>query len=257
MSNGKLGVTLKKIPKNELGVLVKKFNEMSLSIVELLRKNEEIQDEKRKLEIETLQNQINPHFIYNTLNMIKWMGAVINAKNIVDSIVALGNILRPVFKENNQMCTIKEEVEYLENYLKIMNWRYGNSANFEIDVTSDLMDFKIPRFILQPIIENSFTHGISTNNNLININIKAYEHENNLLLVVSDTGIGINEGRVEEINKMLDNGTRVESTDRISGIGLYNVNKRIRLNSGKEFGIRLISCEGVYTKVLINIPKIY
>lgn len=257
VSGGKLGLTFSKIPRNELGIVITRFNEMSLSIVELLKKNEEIEEEKRVIEIEALQSQINPHFIYNTLNMIKWMAVMSKSKNIVDCIVSFGNILRPAFKSTDKMCLLKDEIEYIDNYMKIMNWRFGNKINLEFRILEDLYECKVPKFILQPIVENSVTHGMKRPENSIDISIEVINESNGLLIIVSDTGTGIIESKLNELNHYLSEMSQVgHSSNENGSIGLYNVNRRIRLNLGKQYGIHLESLEEKGTKVFIKLPII-
>lgn len=128
VGKGNIGQTVLNPPKNEIGMLMEYFNKMSLNVMELVNKNKSAEEQKRKLEIEMLQYQINPHFLYNTLNTIRWMAAVIKARNIVDSVTILGDLIRPVFKNTGVLCTVREEIEYLTNYLKIMSYRYDEEA---------------------------------------------------------------------------------------------------------------------------------
>ncbi len=254
MSSGKLGLTFPKIPRNELGIVIKRFNEMSLSIVELIKKNEEFQEEKRRLEIEALQYQINPHFFYNTLNMIKWMAMMTKSKNIVESIVSLGNLIRPAFKSTDKMCTLNEEKDYIINYLKIMNLRFGNGISLEFHVPEALETCRVPRFILQPVVENSITHGIKRPENTIDICVEAFVEANDLYVVVADNGIGIGEEKVKEINTYLSGEKNEKYGSENGSIGLYNVHRRIALNFGPEYGLSLERREGGGTKVRIKLP---
>lgn len=253
---GNLGITISKVPQNEIGFIIKRFNEMTVNISDLIKRNEEQEKRKRELEIETLQAQINPHFLYNTLNMIKWMGAVIKAKNIVESIVALSNILRPIFSNPNTMCSIKEEIEYLDNYIKIMNWRFGNKISFLFNIPKETEELKIPRFILQPLIENSISHGIEEQMEAsININIEANIVDNILYITVYDTGTGISEKELLIINERLRGSLYDELAAWEKGIGLTNVNRRIGLNFGVQYGIKVESIYGEGTKITLNLPK--
>jgi Predicted signal transduction protein with a C-terminal ATPase domain len=240
MSRGELGITFDRIPQNELGTVIRRFNEMSLSMVELIDKNNEIQEKKRELEIEALQYQINPHFLYNTLNMIRWMASLIKADNIVKTIVALGNILRPVFSSKDPMCSLSDELSYLENYIKIINMRFNNSIHFEIGVDEALLDCRVPRFILQPLVENSIASGRQQEEHAIRIAIRAAEADGTLRLIVTDSGEGIEPDRMEELNARLATGESFGPSGEGSGIGLNNVNKRIRLYFGPAYGIRFV-----------------
>jgi two-component system sensor histidine kinase YesM len=254
MSRGELGATFSKIPNNEFGLVIRRFNEMSLSIVELINKTNEMQEKRRELEMEALQNQINPHFLYNTLNMIRWMATIIKADNIVNSIVALGNILRPVFASKDTMCTLRDELYYLENYIKIINLRFSNSVIFTIDVDDQSLEHKVPRFILQPLIENSITFGRQEDGRAIHIRIQAYEDNGDFMIDIFDSGVGIASEKLNKLNEWLTAGVEHSAQkDGGNGIGLYNVNKRIQLNYTKDFGVRLIP-QTAGTLVQVRLP---
>ncbi len=259
MSRGELGVTFEEVPNNELGTVVRRFNEMSLSIVDLIDKNNRMQEAKRELEIEALQYQINPHFLYNTLNMIRWMASMIKADNIVGSVVALGNILRPAFASKEAMCTLRDELNYLENYIKIINWRFNNGVEFELSVAERDLEYKVPRFILQPLVENAIASGRQAEDFSIHIGIFAACEDGELRIAVSDSGEGIAPELLEALNRMLASGERSE--DAVggggggNGIGLYNVNKRIRLYFGPEYGLRFVP-RTIGAEVVVRLPAI-
>ncbi|MEC0259599.1 sensor histidine kinase [Paenibacillus lautus] len=255
MSRGEIGITFAKIPNNEFGMVIRRFNEMSLSIVDLIQKTNEMQEKRRELEIEALQNQINPHFLYNTLNMIRWMASSIKADNIVNSVVALGNILRPAFTSKEPMCTLRDELSYLENYIKIINWRFSNSVVFSIDVDEVYLDHRVPRFILQPLIENSITFGRQEDGQPIHIQVKVHEEGDDLMITVTDSGVGIPPARLEQLNQKMRSGEdHSEVIVSGNGIGLYNVNKRIQLNDGPAYGVRLVPRPSG-TEIQIRLPK--
>lgn len=251
MEKGKLGTTLKGLPKNELGMLGNQFNKMSLSIVELMQRNKLIEEEKRMREMEALQMQINPHFLYNTLNVIKWMAVVSNAGNVSDSLTILGNILKPIFKEPSLLCILREEVEYICNYLKIMNLRYSENIRVNINIPEEIMECRVLRFMLQPLIENSITHGISDVIHKLDITLSGYEHNGEVFINIEDNGKGMSEERLNEVNESLGS-----IGDRIPQIGLTNVNRRIKLNFGLEYGISIQSEYGIGSKVMIKIPGV-
>ncbi len=253
MSRGELGVTVPDIPSNELGIMIRRFNEMSMSIVELIEKNNEMQEKKRELEIEALQYQINPHFLYNTLNMIRWMASIIKADNIVNSIVALGNILRPIFTSKDTMCTLEDELSYLENYMKIINWRFNNRIYFAFDAQEIDMNCLIPRFILQPLVENSIASG-NRGGGVIHIRIHVYEEGEDLWIAVTDNGPGFDPAQLQEWSRILAEGQDPSHANKGSGVGLYNVNKRIQLYFGQRYGLKIIPIEGG-AEVRILLPK--
>ena len=253
VGRGNLGVTLDRIPKNEIGILINRFNEMSLNIEELVKRNEKMQEEKCNLELEALQAQINPHFLYNTLNMIKWMAVMSNAGNVEKSLISLGKLLEPIFQDTNRMWSLRNELAYLKNYLDIMNLRYGNKLTYEFSVPWDICEFIIPKFTLQPIMENSVSHGLRQCSK-IHIDVQAFRGDGQFNIVISDDGSGIDPARVSWLNGSFqkeDGGARKE---RSEGVGLYNVNRRIRLNFGKQYGLRIESSPGKGTKVIIHMP---
>ena len=203
MEKGHFGMVLEMDVQNELSVLVQQFNKMSVGIRNLISQKEAIQDEKRRIEIEALQSQINPHFLYNTINTIKWMAASIKADSIANSLTDLGEILHPIFK-HDIMCSIKEEISYLEHYIKIMNYRFAEAFKVNIFIPKEILEYQILRFVLQPIIENSIKHGLMEQNGG-EIEISAYEEQKNIIFKITDNGVGIDESRLQEINKMMHN----------------------------------------------------
>ncbi|TLS53690.1 sensor histidine kinase [Paenibacillus antri] len=253
MSRGELGVTFDEVPSNEFGTVIRRFNEMSLSIVDLIKKNNAMQEQKRELEIEALQYQINPHFLYNTLNSIRWMASIIKADNIVSTIVALGNILRPVFSSKDPMCSLRDEISYLQHYIKIINTRFDNNVIFDIDIDESDLDCRVPRFILQPLVENSIASGRQDEGHVIHIAIRAEVADGELVIRIADSGIGLEPGRMEALNRSLAAGEGYESSGDGSGIGLNNVNKRIRLYFGPQYGLHFEAREKG-AEVVMRIP---
>lgn len=255
MQKGKLGRTLAETSRSELGMLGRQFNKMSVSILELINQVKIIEKEKRELEIESLQAQINPHFLYNTLNTIKYMAVIIKATNIVESISTLGNILRPIYKNPGILCSIEEEVEYVSNYIRIMNYRYGEGIKVDIRIPEELLKCEILRFILQPVIENSLTHGIVIHSCKGTINITADEENEDIFLTIEDNGDGMDEKRLKEVRESMENSV-ITKNPQGSGIGLVNVHSRIRLHFGENYGIDITSEKGVGTKVILKLPKV-
>jgi len=240
MSRGELGVTFEQVPDNELGTVIRRFNEMSLSIVELIDKNNSMQEQKREAEIESLQYQINPHFLYNTLNMVRWMANMKKTNDIERSIVALGNLLRPVFSSKDPMCELRDELAYLTHYISIINMRFDDSVEFDIDVDEATAACLVPRFILQPLVENSIASGQQADGQEIFISIHAESDGEELRIIVSDSGKGLAPGLLEALNRSLETGEAYESAGGGSGIGLRNVNARIRLYFGERYGLRFV-----------------
>ena len=207
------------------------FNEMSTSIKDLFERNEANESEKRSLEFEALRWQINPHFIYNTLNTIKWMAAINKADNIVDSVVTLSDCLEPIFRKHDIMCTMEDEAEYIKNYIKIMNYRFAGRFKYCVNIPEELMQLHIIRFILQPVVENSIAHGL-INKIKGEIDIMAWKQEQILWVQVEDDGEGMSDSVLGEIRQAL-NSTEAACKKESQGIGLSNVNQRIKLHFRK------------------------
>lgn len=239
---------------NEVGFLMKEFNTMNTEIGELIKEKTENESKKRDLEIELLQSQINPHFLYNTMNMIKWMAKIQKADNIAESIVALSQMLKPVFSNSNLMYTIKEELDYLNNYITIMNYRYGNHIRFQIDMEEGIQEYLMLKFSLQPIIENSFIHGFEQTGGTGEITLTIKRQEKNIRFTVRDTGKGIDKVRQQEIMDMLESGT--ETKGRKGHVGLANIHRRLRLTYGEGYGVQIESDGIGYTMVTVVMPQI-
>lgn len=256
MEKGNLGVILNETPSTELGIIGRRFNKMSLSIEELIEKNKIIEEEKRMLELEALQSQINPHFLYNALNTLKWVAMVRKESSIVDGITTLGNMLRSIYKEKSLMMTLQDEVAYIENYLKIMNARYGEGLHVSIQIPDELLPYKIIRFILQPIVENSIVHGMNSKSYLGTITIAAYRSGEVIMISVSDNGAGIPQDRLATVRDYLYNGAYSQQNSPYGGTGLANVNRRIKLQYGDAYGLTINSDPDAGTEVIVRVPAI-
>ncbi|MDI4645854.1 cache domain-containing sensor histidine kinase [Cohnella hashimotonis] len=253
MGQGNLGLTLDLDLKNELGILIAQFNKMSKNIQDLIEQKDSIQEEKRTIEIGALQSQINPHFFYNTLNTIKWMAIMVKADNIVESITTLGDYLQPMFKQG-MFCTIREEMDYIENYIKIMNYRMAGGVKLHFQIATGVMDYPILRFLLQPLVENAITHGLRNQNGGV-ITISAAEHKNEIVWSIFDNGEGMSETKLQEIRESLLKSSSEQSSEK-KGIGLYNTNRRIQLHFGDRHTIKIQSELQWGTELKFTIPKV-
>lgn len=246
VERGNLGLTIENPQKNEIGMLVKQFNVMSTSIEDLFNHNAIIEAEKRDLEFETLRSQINPHFIYNTLNTIKW-ALIKKEDNIVDSITTLSDFLEPVFKNNNIMCRVSEEIEYIKNYVKIMNYRFTGGFTLNINIPEEYMECKIIRFILQPVVENAITHGLMDQITGI-ISISMWSEGSNAFMMVENSGNEISDSKISEMNQLLSR----PPDKNFSGVGLTNVNRRLKLYFGEECGVTFKKSPCGNTEVILK-----
>ena len=245
-----LEVQLEPKGQRELQDLMISFNQMVLSIKNMLRLTEETLEKKHEAEIKALQSQINPHFIVNTLNSIRFMAQVAHFDGIRKMAEALVSIVSCSFRSNVSFYTVGEELEMLKTYVYLMRIRYSNSFEVSYHVQPDCLDYLLPRLTLQPVVENSITHGFDEmDEELGKIEVSVYLEEEFLCLSVWDNGRGMSQEEIELVRK----GRPREKNDN-SNIGLENVQARIRLNFGNAAGLTLESEQGQYTRAVIRLP---
>ena len=232
---------------DEIGHLSMKFNQMMDRIRNLKEQVIEEQEDKRKYELQALQAQINPHFLYNTLDSIIWM-AETNDSNIVAMTEALAKLFRISLNKGNEEISLERELEHVKNYLIIQS--YADKFTYEISAEPGVERCRTIKLILQPIVENCIYHGIKKKRGTGKITIRAYRREQNLIIEVSDDGCGMPE---EICRKILSDEIESENISG-SGIGVKNVNERIQLRFGKKYGLSYSSEEGVGTTVTYVLP---
>lgn len=239
---------------NELGTIGIGINKLSGDIAELI--NDKIQDEKERqsLEYQMLLSQINPHFLYNTLNSIKWMATIQNATGIAEMTTSLSRLMKSVSKDTNQIISIQQELDLLNNYFIIQNYRYGGTIRLDINVKNEeLYQCQIPKFTLQPLVENAIFHGIEPKGSAGKILITIeYLDVQTIRITIEDNGIGLSE---EQISSILTNNDN-SSSGLFKKIGVKNVNQRIKYAFGANYGLQFQSKEGEYTIITILIPKL-
>lgn len=253
VEKGRLGITLEN-GTNEIGMLTRGFNRMSQSIYELVERNREAEQEKRTIEISLLQSQLQPHFLYNTLNSIKWMAIAIQATNIADSLTFLSKLLKPIYNNPSLIWTLREEIEYLNHYVKVMNIRYGEHIVIHYSLPEPLLDRPILRFMLQPIVENAIVHGMEASQVIGTITLEGREEGDSLILAIEDRGRGISEAELADLHAWLSHSEQAAEEMPQFGIGLLNVQKRIRLHFGAPYGLSIHSVPGQETRVTITLP---
>ena len=255
LSCGEFGLKIPERSSDEIGILEKHFNTMSAKIRALFESQHELEQQKRKYEIESLRYQINPHFIYNTLNTIKWMALANNQNNIADCTTALGDFLKPVFRDSGTYCLLSEEEKHIQSYITIMNYRFAGKFDYESRIPAQYGNILVMRFMLQPIIENALTHGFSQSPHG-KIILDAAEVGGDLLITVLDDGVGINEKQLNTIQNQLSSPD-IHSMEFANGethIGLSNVNCRIKLQYGDQYGIQIHSKYHEGTEVTLRVP---
>jgi len=234
----------------EVTMLNDSLNTMIDKIEALLEQVTKEQVSLRKAEFELLQSQINPHFLYNTLDTIVWLAESGEQKRVVSMVGSLSDFFRASLNQGKDIVSIKEELQHVRSYLEIQQIRYQDILQYEIDVPEELNGFMIPKITIQPLVENALYHGIKNKRGLGKIIITGVKEKEYFRLIIEDNGIGINKERLMQVRKEITN-SRTEGKDIY---GLYNVNERIRLNFGEEYGITIESNYGEGTTVSVRLP---
>lgn len=222
------------------------FNSMIDKIRTLMDRVVDEQRKKRKNELRALQNQINPHFLYNTLDSIVWLAENHRSEDVITTVIALARFFRISISKGAARITVKEEISHIENYLTIQRIRYVDKFRYTLDIAENVLDLKVMKLILQPIVENAIYHGIGDDMEFIGI--KSYKDNKFLYFEVENSGYGITEDRILEIYKILE-GTAVESS-----VGMRNVYQRIKLFYGSKADIKISSELDEKTLIKIIIP---
>jgi two-component system sensor histidine kinase YesM len=234
---------------SEVGVLSRDFYNMTVKIENLMSDKVRAQRDKRKLEIKSLQNQINPHFLYNTLDSIIWMAEGGNNKEVVIMTSSLARLLRQNISNEEELITIENEINSIKSYLTIQKMRYKDQLRYIIDVDPEINHYKIVKLTLQPFVENAIYHGIKYRETKGTIIVKGRKKENGILIQIIDNGIGMSK---ETLNHIYD---KKEIIKGHSGIAIENVNRRLKLYYGDEYSLLFESKEGRGTVVSITLPK--
>ena len=211
------------------------------------------QNRARDLELKLLQVQINPHFLYNTLDNIIWMSEDDRSGDVANIVMYLSDFFRTTLSGGRTVIRLKEEFAHVEAYLKIQSYRYGDLLHFELQLPGELEDASIVKMTLQPVVENALYHGIKNKRGGGTICVRAEEDAGEILLTVSDDGIGMSEEELRQLSRAVEGYTRVKEDS--SGFGLVNVSERLRMRYGDRYGLRVSSVYGEGTVVSIRIPK--
>lgn len=236
--------------QQEIRELSVSFNQMVLSIRNMLHLTEETMEKKHQAEIQALQSQINPHFVVNTLNSIRFMAQVAQFDGIRRMAEALVSIVSCSFRSSTSFYTVQEELEMLETYVYLMRIRYSNGFDVVYDVQPDCRDYLLPRLTLQPVVENAIVHGFDElTDELGQIKVSVYRENGFLCLSVWDNGRGMTEKQIELVSK-----GRPRERDDNTSIGLENVQARMKLNFGESARMDIDSGPGAFTQVTLRLP---
>lgn len=241
---------------NELGDIGRGINKMSGNITALMDRRLEDEKQKQDLEYRMLQNQINPHFIYNTLNSIKWMATIQHAPGIAEMVTALSRLLKSVSKGNERLVPLYEEFALLNDYFTIQQYRYGGTITLDVSYIEDenlTHSCLIPRFTLQPLVENAIFHGIEPKGSAGEVTLRVERDAANgdVLILLSDDGVGMTPAQAA---KALQEPGPEEAAAKYRHVGIWNVHRRLQYSFGDAYGLRIESEPGVGTTVTVRLP---
>lgn len=249
VQNGDTKARVKIKNNDEFGFIGTNLNTMLDNLNDLFQTNLEKQNRLRLAELKALHSQINPHFLYNTLDSIKWMAKLNGVDDIVLIVSQLGKLLKNSIHNQKDSVEISEEMALVGSYLSIQKFRYSNKFDVDIDVDESIMHCVVPKLIIQPIVENAIIHGIEDKVGKAHLTIKGWKEDNKIIFEIIDNGVGISE---EQLDKIC-NKVRQENIGNDS-IGLANVDKRIKLYYGEEYGLGITSEVNVGTIMRIIMP---
>lgn len=244
MGEGKFSTKVQVNRNDEIGNLIKKFNEMDDKISTLIEENYISSIREKEAIIMSLNIQLNPHFLYNTLNIINWIAIENNEKEISKMIISLSSMLRYTAHNNEEISDFKKDLEWLKKYIYIMQNRFENKFNVFYEIDEDVEFYKVPKLFLQPFVENSIIHGFSMIDSGGSLKITGRLEGEMVYFSVEDNGRGMDNKRIKEVMET--------NTDNI---GIRNVNNRIKLIYGDKYGVTIQSEINRGTRITINLPK--
>ncbi|MBS5063094.1 MAG: histidine kinase [Hungatella hathewayi] len=239
--------------KGEMGDLSKAFNQLMERMELLIQEATSHEQEKARLSYEVLQSKINPHFLYNTLNAIRYRADRIGAKEISHGLECLASLLRFTIKCTDEVIPFSQELEQLENYIQIMRIRYGDDVDIDFDIDEECYQYKCLKFLIQPVIENCYVHAFGADKaEAGTVLVTIVCEEESILVTVTDNGMGMTD---EQLKKITESHAQKEKSS-YSGIGIDNVRQRLETLFGKEYTLQIESRYGAYTTVTARIPKL-
>lgn len=252
VEKGDLSVRIAACSRDEMGELGSQLNKMLDRIQDIMEENINREVLVKNSEIRALQNQINAHFIYNVLESVKMMAEIDEEYEISDAITSLGRLLRYSMKWTSKNVLLKDELDYIHDYMALINLRYDFTITLSTNIPEELMRQEIPKMSLQPVVENAILHGIEPLGVDSTIYIKAWMEEGDCIIEISDAGQGMTDAELKILTDRLQG--KVEKAEGRGGIGLKNVHDRIGLEFGPEYGLQIFTRTDCYTKVRIKLP---
>lgn len=234
--------------KDEIGILEQSYSIMIEKIRNLIDSDYKVKMEKRNAQFKALQAQINPHFMNNSLQLIGGIAISKNVPEIYTLIKAISNMLLYSIKIKEDLVTIEQEILHLKDYLLIQQMRFTDRIDIELNIEEELNDYLLPKLSLQPIVENSFKHGLEKKAGIWKLSIQSIKNEKDIMIIIEDNGLGIEEKRIEQIDKLLQNN--INNVLEVDGsMGIKNVDARLKLYFGNAYGIKLCSEKNKGTKI--------
>lgn len=253
VQKGDLDVYIPVRSKDEIGQLSAIFNEMCHKLNAFIKREYFAEINRKNSELQVLQSQINPHFLYNTLESIKMKAVLEGQEEISNMLTILGSIFRWNVKTKDKIVMLEDEVDYISSYLELIKYRFDGNLEVKINMEDRLLKLGIPKLLLQPIVENSVVHGISNIEGMGRIAINGRQEEELLHISVADNGIGIEEDDLQELSNDLN---EVENSRDYYRLGIKNVHDRIKLIFGSDYGLSITSVKGRGTTVDLRIPAL-
>ena len=253
VQEGNLNVRINVKANDEIGHIGTVFNNMCEKLKNYIEKVYLSEIKQRKAEIKALQAQINPHFIYNTLATLQTKAEIAKNNELSNFINNLGNIFRFSFRNDEKYIRLEHDLEFIISYIDIQNYRFDNKIEMILDIDEKVMDYAIPKLLLQPIVENAIIHGFSHKDSdcILTIRGRILEKEK-IILSVEDNGIGMSANKIKEIQKKSLKFDQIKE-DNLH-LGLVNTNQRMKLIFGKDYGLKITSHKNKGTKVIIILP---
>ncbi|MGH4124660.1 MAG: cache domain-containing sensor histidine kinase [Clostridium sp.] len=257
IENGNMGVIIESNRKDEFGFVFRTFNKMSENIKNLIDTVYKEQLVMKQSEINALQAQINPHFLYNTLESINWKAKIHGDDEVSEMISAFSYIIEAnLNRSNEKFIPVYKEIEYIQSYKFLIQKRFGKKIEFNLNIDEDTLNNRLPKLLIQPIIENTIYHGLEMKKGGGTVDITIKKENNQLIITVVDDGLGIEKSKLLALIEDMSDDKFSESENILdnSKIGIINVHRRIRLLYGKEYGVKIESKEGMWTIVTIKVP---
>lgn len=238
--------------KDEIAELGNVLNNMSSQLLELISSVTEKERQSNYLELQTLIYQINPHFLYNTLDSINMLARKNDDIQVALMVTNLSRLFRLSLNRGRDVITVREEMMQVTYYLKIQKFRFEEQLDWNINFDDEILEYRMLKFIMQPLVENAIYHGIKSKNEYGKLTIRGYKDKNMLIFVIKDTGKGIDEDTLTKLYQRINEKKRDEKENR--GYGIWNVNQRIKLYYGEQYGLQIDSIVDKGTSIYIKIP---